>query len=688
MRKNILYSAFALLIGSGMGTLPAHGQPGSSVTLTESEGQYPLGLALEYLEDVTGHLTIADVSQPDAHLQFIVSQDDVPNFGFTTSVYWVRFRLRNAAAERSQWLLEIGNPFTDRIDIYLCQPDGRWEHRQAGDLLPFHARELAHPNFILHVPLMPGAEQIVYLRFQNKGRLVLNLTLWEVETFTLHQVKHHLGIGLFYGAVLIMLAYNLLLCGVLRDRMYAHFSLFIVSVGLMLFNSDGLAYQYLWPNWPWWNDVSLNTFVGLAGIIALNFSDHFLQLRIRRLWLHRVALGAIAVWGLFTLGFFLTRHPVFPQLIVGLNLPAVLLLIGAGIVVWRQGYRPARYYLLSWGIFFSGVFLEVLGMVGVIPIALVDGKGIRGGLALALALLSLALADRINLLKQEKDDVQAETLRIVQEHERLVEEQNALLEQKVTERTAELRQSHAELEQKNAQLYAALASKDKFFAIIAQDLQTPITGLLELTEFVPEHIGEFSPSELQEIAEKLRDSLENLNELLKNLFTWSGLQRGTLKARLQIVDIDTLIRRNLTLFIPMAEHKQVMLRSLVEAETFAYADSDMVYAILRNLISNAIKFTFPGDRVTIMAMRQAHMMEIAVTDTGVGISPENLAKLFREDVTFQTPGTAGEEGTGLGLLLCKSLVERLGGRIWGESEGGTGTTFRFTLPIPVDHALV
>lgn len=685
MRNIFWWSAFALIVSGGIGILQAYGQPGSALALTESNGRYPLGLALEYLEDVTGHLTIEDVSQPATQDQFTLSRDDVPNFGFTTSAYWARVRLRNGATGRSQWLLEIGNPFTDRIDIYTPQSNGRWEHRQAGDLLPFHARELAHPNFIVHVPLAPGAEQTIYLRFQNKGRLALNLTLWDVETFALHQRKQQIGIGLFYGAALIMLVYNLLLCGVLRDRMYAHFSLLIASVGLMLLNSDGLAYQYLWPNQPWWNDVSLNTFVGISGIIAISFSDHFLQLRIRRLWLHRIALGTIAVWGLVTLGFFLTRHPVFPQIIVGLNLPAVILLIGAGVSVWRQGYRPARYYLLSWGIFFSGVFLEVLGMVGIIPITLVDGKGIRGGLALALALLSLALADRINLLKQEKADVQAETLRLLQDHERLVEEQNVLLEHNVTERTAELRQSHLTLEQKNAQLHAALASKDKFFAIIAQDLQTPLTGLLELTKFVPEHIGEFSPAEIQEIAGKLRGSLENLHELLKNLFTWSGLQRGTLKAQPQAVDLHTIIGRNLTLFIPAAEHKQVMLRSQVEPETMVYADPDMVYAIFRNLISNAIKFTFPGDKVTITAIHQDHMIEVAIADTGVGISPENLGKLFREDVTFQTPGTEGEEGTGLGLLLCKSLVERLGGGIWGESEEDAGTTFHFTMPISGNH---
>lgn len=385
-------------------------------------------------------------------------------------------------------------------------------------------------------------------------------------------------------------------------------------------------------------------------------------------------------WIALTIGFLLTRHPIFPQLIISLNLPSTIILIGAGFLAWQKGYQPARYYLLSWGVFFSGVFLEVLGMMGLIPIVFVEDQGIRIGFVLALALLSLAMADRIQQLKQDKADAQADALRIAQEHEQLVQQQNLLLEQTVAARLKDLRQSHQELEQKNAQLQHVIASKDKFFAIIAQDLQTPLTGLLELTEFVPEHVGEFSPAELQEVAGKLRSSLENLYELLKNLFTWSGMQRGTLLPQPQEVDLHAVIRRNLNLFIPAAEHKHIILRSSVQEQTLVYADQEMVYAILRNLISNAIKFSFPGDKVSITTNSHDDTVEIAVADTGVGISPANQAKLFIEDATFQTPGTDGEEGTGLGLMLCKVLVEKNNGHLWVESEEGAGSTFHVIFP--------
>lgn len=261
-------------------------------------------------------------------------------------------------------------------------------------------------------------------------------------------------------------------------------------------------------------------------------------------------------------------------------------------------------------------------------------------------------------------------------------------QQEITERKraeAALLVAHNEVKEKNEQLQELNASKDKFFSILAQDLQTPITKLLELTQVTAENIELFSQDELKETAETLRGSLENLYELLKNLFTWSGIQRGTVAPHPQPIDLKDIIHRNMTLFIPFAEEKQVRLKSGTLTEKFTYADPDMVYAVVRNLISNALKFTFPGDNINISATQNEGFVEVSVSDTGVGISQEDLPKLFRVDVTYQTPGTAGEEGTGLGLILCKELVELNDGRISVESEVGKGTTFKFTLPTNAMH---
>lgn len=246
--------------------------------------------------------------------------------------------------------------------------------------------------------------------------------------------------------------------------------------------------------------------------------------------------------------------------------------------------------------------------------------------------------------------------------------------------TAELLATHDELKRKNEQLAHLNASKDKFFTILAQDLQTPITRALELVHFTSENLDFFGKDEYRETTDTLLSSLENLRELLKNLFTWSGIQRGTLMPHLQTVDLSSIVKRNTSLLLPVAEDKQIIFKNSVPDETFIYADPNMVYAIVRNLISNALKFSFPDDSVAIRSVQHERDIELIVNDSGVGIEAENIPKLFRDDVTYQTPGTSGEEGAGLGLLLCKKLIDENGGSIRVESEPGQGTSVTCRFP--------
>jgi two-component system, sensor histidine kinase and response regulator len=243
-----------------------------------------------------------------------------------------------------------------------------------------------------------------------------------------------------------------------------------------------------------------------------------------------------------------------------------------------------------------------------------------------------------------------------------------------------IRRQRRQLQEQTAQLQTLNASKDKFFSILSRDLQSPFDELLHFTEFITENIHRCSREELKEIVGTLHSSLGNLNELLKNLFTWSNLQRGVLECHPQELDIGELIGRNLTLFRQNAEQKQIMLKNFVQPKLSVYADPGMVYIVIRNLLSNALKFTSAGGKVKISAIEHPEMIAISVTDTGHGIAPENVAKLFRIDLKYQQPGTAGEEGTGLGLILCQELIEKNGGRLMLESTVGQGTTATFTLP--------
>ncbi len=243
-----------------------------------------------------------------------------------------------------------------------------------------------------------------------------------------------------------------------------------------------------------------------------------------------------------------------------------------------------------------------------------------------------------------------------------------------------LQAQNALLEKQKEELSQLNTSKDKFFSIIAHDLRTPLTALLAYTRFAAESLHSFSQDDLQEMVDNLRSTCENLYELLENLLDWSRIQGGMMAYHPQLIDIKGVLLRNLTLFRPNARQKRIMFEGSIQEELFVYADEKMVDAVVRNLISNALKFTRAHGRVEVKVTQKESFLEVSVSDTGIGISKEDLPKLFRIDEKYRDSGTAGERGTGLGLILCKDLIEKSGGKIWVKSEVGKGTTFIFTLP--------
>lgn len=244
----------------------------------------------------------------------------------------------------------------------------------------------------------------------------------------------------------------------------------------------------------------------------------------------------------------------------------------------------------------------------------------------------------------------------------------------------QLEAKNALLEEQVEQLSELNASKDKFISMISHDLQSPFSSLRGLIQFTAENLEGYNKSELGNIMDLLGNSTDNLYALIENLLTWSRIQRGVLEHCPQPIDIRDIVTQNINLFTQNAEDKQITFRNLIEERTAVYADFNMVNAVIRNLISNALKFTKSGGRVEFSAKQNGEYVEVSVTDTGIGISKEHLSKLFRIDARYKRLGTDREKGTGLGLILCKEFIEKHGGTIWIESEVDQGSTVKFTLP--------
>lgn len=248
-------------------------------------------------------------------------------------------------------------------------------------------------------------------------------------------------------------------------------------------------------------------------------------------------------------------------------------------------------------------------------------------------------------------------------------------QQEITER----KRAEEALRQANQELKHVNDSKDKFFSIISHDLRGSFNTLLGFAQLLSQNLERYTPQKLKEHIEKLRSSAERLYALLENLLTWSRIQRGVMEYEPHKLDLYDIAEDNVALFLSKAQQKNVTLTSTIKEYTYAYADPNMVDTVMRNLVSNALKFTDHGGSVTISVREHRGMLELSVSDTGLGISREGQARLFRIDAQYTNVGTEGEKGTGLGLILCQELITRNGGRIWVESESDIGTTFRFTL---------
>ena len=233
----------------------------------------------------------------------------------------------------------------------------------------------------------------------------------------------------------------------------------------------------------------------------------------------------------------------------------------------------------------------------------------------------------------------------------------------------------------NARLQKAVAERDKFFSIIAHDLRSPFIGFLTFIRMLTERIEKLSLNEIQRLANNMKHSAENLYNLLENLLEWSLVQRGSANYSPVPCCLENMVRGNVDLMQTVALQKNVEFRCSISGDLRVLADKSMLNMILRNLLSNAVKFSRKNGVVEISARPEDSMLQISVADDGIGMDNEALEKIFALDRMSSRKGTAGEKGTGLGLLLCREYVRRHGGEIWVRSSPGKGTVFYFTLPV-------
>lgn len=234
---------------------------------------------------------------------------------------------------------------------------------------------------------------------------------------------------------------------------------------------------------------------------------------------------------------------------------------------------------------------------------------------------------------------------------------------------------------KNQELQKLNADKDLFISILGHDLRSPFNYLLGLSELLKDSIQDFHIDEIQKMAGDINNAAQTTFNLLEEILMWARTQQGKIPFNPQILSLTDICKELLESCNLNAKAKNITINYLTTDHQTVFADNEMLKTILRNLVYNAIKFTNSGGIINIRAEKNSEIVTIKVSDNGIGIAQNNLAKLFDISEVMSTKGTAGETGTGLGLLLCKEFVEKHRGKIWVESEVGKGSDFKFTLPI-------
>ena len=246
-----------------------------------------------------------------------------------------------------------------------------------------------------------------------------------------------------------------------------------------------------------------------------------------------------------------------------------------------------------------------------------------------------------------------------------------------------------ELNKSTQNLVKLNETKDRFISIISHDLRTPFSSILGFTDLLLSD-SDLSENEKRQYVEYIQESSKSMLSLVNSLLDWTRLQTGRIRFEPERIDVSNIIENSLNTVSGVAFQKGIQLNSNVSNDTNIFVDKDLISQVFNNLLSNAIKFTKEGGNISIEVKKSEHIrfLEFSIKDTGIGIKPENIEKLFRVDTKFSSKGTSGEKGTGLGLSLVKEIIDKHGGNIWVESEYGKGSDFKFTLPIASPNILL
>ena len=637
------------------------------------------------------------------------------NLGFIKSKAYIKFNLLNNTPSKN-FRIFIQATQVDTIELYQYKDN-------LATLIGVKGAKVSQDQFdvdfiipYFDVTLPEGDTANFLVAINSKEQIILPIYIGTTQQASTVFQRSHLFFGLYAGIMLVMFFYNLFLFIIVRDKSYLFYVLYILSIGFAQAAIAGYTKAFFWPNIPYLQNFSIVLFSCLTGFSAIAFAQQFLDLKNNAPRINTILKVFYVVYAIviitFLLGWYQTTYSLMN--LGGLLVCSYAIIFGA-YLAWK-GVREARFYLIAWLFFLSGIIIFVLMNVGLIPFNFLTNHSIQIGSAIEAVLLSIALADRINILKKEKEKSQADALRASLENERMIKEQNTILELKVKERTAALENTNLELniafkDLKEAQTQLVesekMASLGQLTAGVAHEINNPINFVSsnikplqrDISDIISiiEKYDEISSEEQKAIVEKLKLELDfdylkeevtmllrgiqegasRTVEIVQSLRNFSRLDEHDLKKANILDGLDsTLVLLNSS----MGGIIQVIKKYDDISEIDCYPGK--LNQVFMNILSNSIyaiqsKFNNkPGGELYIEVTQDRHHVYIIIKDNGTGMPKEVIHKIFEPFYTSKPVG----EGTGLGLSIVYKIIENHKGTIKVDSEEGSWTEFSIMLP--------
>jgi len=404
---------------------------------------------LEFFIDSTNSLTFSQIVDPSYADKF-QRRESYQNKDYQSgNSYWIRFSVQHNSSNKI-WLIEFYDQTIDLIEAYLPNENGTYRELVLGDGHPFNQRFFSHKNFEVQLDPRSDGTEYYYFKVQSHEFADIRIAFRSVNRFMFYALNEYFLFGTFYGMIFIIALYNFLVFLAIREIKNIYYIFYIVSVALYAMSLDGIGFQYLWPTNPEWNNYTSGIFLYSLILWALIFTRRFLSTRAKAPMLDKVLKAMI---GLRTL-IFLFEFFFYPEFFAFrfIELLPLSLIFYTGIRVWLRGYRPARYFVIAYGLLLIGFFLRSLVFFNVIELTTISHYSLHFSFVVEMLFLTLALGDRITILKDNRDRA---LRRIIHQHElnmQLKDKVNRELEQKVSERTSELNNKNGELETSNNKL--------------------------------------------------------------------------------------------------------------------------------------------------------------------------------------------------------------------------------------------